>query len=296
GRADPGPGAPDRAVVRPAHDPDRAGRPAAVVATAAAGGAGHGTQRAAGRAQRAVRPLAVAGVRHPVAAGAGVRRRPAAARAGDRTLYRRALWSRPTRWTDDRAARALRLAHLGGTPRHRGLGAPGRLGDGRHRRPGRGGLGGADRSAGRPRPALVRHADARGRAALARLTATPATGAATTCRGAGFAASWALHTPAYSEHDGRSPRSHALPAPVRAARPGLHHPAQPRAHGLDAYRAGGSQARLPQAGRIFRRTRRRRRGADRHGWLLAQLRRLADPVRQPPGLALGSAQASAGDR
>ena len=73
----------------------------------------------------------------------------------------------------------------------------------------------------------------------------------------------------------------SLPASVRAPRPGLHHAAQPRADGVDAHRPGGPGARLPEAGGLFRRARRGRRGPDRHRRLRAEPGRLAEAVRQP---------------
>ena len=103
-----------------------------------------------------------------------------------------------------------------------------------------------------------------------------------------------FRTPAY-RHASRPPdAASALPAPVRTAGPGLLHPAQPRADGIDAHRAGGQGGRLPQARRLLRRARGRRRRPDRHRRLLAEPGRLAQAVRRHPALALGSRQAPPG--
>src|SRR4249919_3988775 len=58
----------------------------------------------------------------------------------------------------------------------------------------------------------------------------------------------------------------ALPAPLRAARPGLLHPAKPRVDGLDAHRPRGSQPGFPPFGCVSARTCRGRSRVDGHRW------------------------------
>ncbi|CAM5265117.1 hypothetical protein SGLAM104S_01258 [Streptomyces glaucescens] len=63
-----------------------------------------------------------------------------------------------------------------------------------------------------------------------------------------------------------------LPAPAEPARPGLHHPAQPRPDGLHARRPGRGRGRLRAHGGLLRRARPRGSGPDRHRRHRAQRR------------------------
>ena len=82
----------------------------------------------------------------------------------------------------------------------------------------------------------------------------------------------------------------ALSAPARAARPRLHHAAQPRAHGLDAHGPRGRREDFPAPRGVFRRARARRRRPDRHGRLRARTSR-AGPRRSPGRLTTHAAAA-----
>ena len=78
-----------------------------------------------------------------------------------------------------------------------------------------------------------------------------------------------------------------VPAPVGAARPRVHDAAEPRADGFDAHRARGPRGRLPEARRLLRRARARRRRTHRDGRDRAECRRLDQAVcrnaeRPPP--------------
>ena len=73
---------------------------------------------------------------------------------------------------------------------------------------------------------------------------------------------------------------HGLPAPARPARPGVHDPAQPGAHGLDAHRPRGRLQAVRRPHGLLRRARPRRGRPDRHGRLRAQHRGLDQAPRR----------------
>jgi len=80
------------------------------------------------------------------------------------------------------------------------------------------------------------------------------------------------------------PKDGSIPDLAVAVGPRVHHLAQPGGHGFDAHRTGRPGPPHRSAGRILRRTRARRRRADRHGWVRAQPHRLAVAVRIGDGL------------
>ena len=88
----------------------------------------------------------------------------------------------------------------------------------------------------------------------------------------------------------------AVPAPAEPARPGPHHAAQPRDHGLDAHRHGGPRQAPARAGRVLRRARQGRRRPVGHRRVRPQLARLAAAVRLEDDVGPPRRQAPRRDR